>query len=380
MKKFFSSEASFYSVVFSYVSLFLYGLLDNMRGPIYPSLLLKYDLNNVMGSWFFSTTSLIFMIAAGLAPRVLFKRGYLQSIRESLVLIFASQLIFYFSPNFYGVLLGCILMGYGVGILSVIQNVLVLFASPPKKINQVVNGLHANYAAASLLAPLMVAVIFRLSFTFETIFLVGALISFAILIGSFLIKNILEPVQEVGPHLLAFFKWRYLPVGVLLSSYVAGEVLLSSRLSQYLVDVYSFSSEQASVWTSGFFLSLLLGRLLFTAFHFNITLHKLLKILFLLSILVSLLGLWFFPVALLFVGFLVSPLYAMIMIIAKREFPAEIENVTSLVIVLSGVFIISMNSLVGWLTDHFGIQLAMYLAPGFLSLCFIILMRRFRDH
>lgn len=380
VKKLFQSQAAFYSILFSYISLFLYGLLDNMRGPIYPSLIAKYGLTNVLGSWFFSTTSLVFMLSAALAPKVLFRRGYLRCIRESLFVIFVSQVIFYLSPNFFIILFGCILMGYGVGILSVVQNVLVLIASPKKYVNQIVNGLHANYAAASLLAPLIVALIFRNQLSFELIFLIGALLAFLILLGSYAISRIEEPKRIEAPRTFSVFKIKYLPIGMLLSSYVAGEVLLSSRLAQFLTSIHQFSNEQASFWTSVFFLALLAGRLTFTAFHFEVSLKKLIQTLFIIAIALSVMGIWLAPVILIIVGFVVSPLYAMIMILAKKEFPEEIERITSLVIVLSGVFIILMHSAVGFLTDLFNIQVGLYLVPAFFTLCLFLLWGRFCDH
>jgi len=380
VKKIFQSEASFYSVLFSYISLFLYGLLDNMRGPIYPSLLAKYDLNNVIGSLFFSATSSVFMLAAALAPKVLFKRGYLKSVRESLFVIFVSQVIFYLAPNFLLILVGCVLMGYGVGILSVVQNVLVLIASPQKYASRIMNGLHANYAAASLLAPLIVALIFRNGLSFKFVFFIGGLLSLIIFIGSYLVTRVEEPVRTESPDMKSLFKFKYLSIGVLLSSYVAGEVLISSRLAQFLTNTHGFSNEQASLWTSGFFVALLAGRLTFTAFHFEVSLKKLLKILFFVAIVLSIVGIYVSPVLLICVGFVVSPLYAMIMILAKKEFPDEIERITSLVIVLSGVFIIAMHFAVGYLTDLFNIQIGLNLAPAFFILCLILLWRGFGNN
>jgi fucose permease len=320
------------------------------------------------------------MLSAGLAPKVLYRRGYLVSIKESLIMVLLSQVIFYLAPNFVVILIGCILMGYGVGVLSVIQNVLVLIASPKDKINQVVNGLHANYAAASLLAPLIVAVIFGKGFPFESVFLVGASLCFVLLIYSYRVSKIKEPEKQTVPQFGALLKLRYVPIGIMLSSYVAGEVLVSSRLSQFLIDTHHFSSEKASLWTSLFFLSLLIGRLVFTIFHFAVTLKKLLTVLLVMAISISIMGIFVRPEFLLFLGFVVSPLYAMIMVMAKKEFPQEIEQITSLVIVLSGIFIIVMHTIVGWLTDHFSIQAALYLAPAFFSLCLVILKGPFHEH
>ena len=380
MKKIFESTSAFYSVLFSYLSLFLYGLLDNMRGPIYPSLIQKFYLSNTQGSWFFSTTSLVFMIAAALAPHILYHRGYLVSLREGLISVLLSQIIFYFAPSFSTVLFGCILMGYGFGILSVLQNVLVLIASPHDKINQIVNGLHANYAAASLLAPLLVALIFRYQFGFEFMFLIGAFITLLLLLGCYWISHIKEPKAVSVPDLGNIFQTKFLPIGIMLSSYVAGEVLVSSRLSQFLILTYGFQGERASLWTSAFFISLLLGRMTFTLVSVSVPIKKILVWLLGFSIVTSFLGTFILPHFFIVLGFIISPIYALIMVMAKKEFPNELELIASLVIVLSGVFVIFMHTSVGWVTDTWSIQTAFYLAPVFFSICLAFLKGRFHEH
>jgi MFS transporter, FHS family, glucose/mannose:H+ symporter len=384
MKKIFDSRLAFHSVLFCYVSLFLYGLLDNTRGPIYPSLLEKYQLSSFVGSWFFSATSFVFLVASALAPSFLSKRGYLRGFRESLVLMGLGQLLFFWAPHFSYVLVGCIFLGFGMGTISVIQNVLVLVSSPKDKATQIVNGLHANYAGASLLAPLLVAFLFRHSIPFEYGFLFGALSCFVLLGASFSVKALVEPerhkISEGQSRLASVFKGRYLPMAILASSYVAGEILLSSRLSQYLVKTQFFSSERASLWTSAFFVCLLLGRLMFTFFHFRISTKRLVRVLLSCSVVLSLVGLLVTPMALVLLGFFISPLYAMVMVIAKKEFPKEIESVTSLMLMLTGVFIVSSNMVVGLVTDSFGIQAALFLIPIFFLLSLGLLKGRFSEH
>lgn len=365
---------SFYSLAFSYLSLFLYGLIDNMRGPVFPDLLKKFNLSHVEGSWFFSLTSTVFLIAALLAPKALLKWGYLRSYRISLFCLIVSQLIFFSAPRFEVFMLGTIFMGWGVGILSVLQNVLVIVASPPARLKQLMNGLHANYAAASLLAPLIVSFFYNRGFDFQWVFSVGAFVSFVLFLQSFMTNKILEPAVTLKTSFKFLDLIKYMPLAIILSSYVAAEVLVSSRLAFYLTDVHGFNMQKSSLWVSYFFIALLCGRLLFTAVSVSLNTFTLLFSLLILSLFFIVFGIQISPVFLILTGFLMGPIYAMTMTLVKEYFPAQIEKVTSLSIVMSGVFIIAMHTLVGIVTDTWGISLALFLAPGLLLLAIVMLL------
>lgn len=371
----------FHSILFAYLSLFLYGLLDNVRGPIFPDLMARFELTNVQGSWFFSLTSFVFMLAAWLAPAWLKKYSYIQCYRWSLVSIGVSQGMFALAPNFIWILIGCVLMGLGVGVLSVMQNVLVLVASPPDKLTRIMNGLHANYAGASLVAPLIVAGVYYLKFDFQTVFWIGVICSGLLWLGTWRVKELMAPpLGDEAVSISSPSKWKlkHLPFSILLSSYVAAEVLISSRFAQFMVEFHQVPAKEGSLWTSAFFMALFAGRICFSLIHFSISTPYLLTGLFSLSAVSILMGIYWSPVFLVLSGLLFGPLYAMTMTLVKEDFPSQMEKVTSSAIVVSGIFIITMHFIAGVITDWVGIASALYLGPLFLMISLAMLgVRRY---
>lgn len=372
-------SSRWHSVAFAYTSLFLYGLLDNIRGPIFPDLLKKFDLTNLSGSYYFSLNSLVFMASAGLAPLILKKMGYLLVFRVALILIFLSQIIAALAPGFSWFLVSSILMGSGVGVISVMQNIWVLIASPSNQLPKIMNGLHAQYAAASLLAPLLVSLIFSQSLGFQFVYWLSAGMTLLLIIYAFLIKEIMQP--PLAENNLDFSKkpinswsWRYLGFAILLATYVAGEVLISSRMTQFMVDQHGFNKSVASLWTSTFFVGLLSGRLLFTFIHFATPARHMLVRIYAVVLVFQFLGIWLHPGFLVATGFVLGPIYAMTMTLVKEDFPFAMEKVTAIATVVTGVFIITMHSLAGYLTDIYGIQKALVLATVFFLIGWFLLI------
>lgn len=366
------------SIIFAYASLFLYGLLDNLRGPIFPDLLKNFELSNLVGSYFFSINSLVFMISAGFAPLILKRFGYLFVFRVGLVLIFFSQIIAALAPQFSWFLISAIFMGSGVGVISVMQNIWVLIASPSKELPKIMNGLHAQYAAASLLAPLLVSFIFSQHLGFQFVYWMSAIICLILIVYAFSVSEIMEP--EVSKKIQAkdlktqLWSWEYLGFAILLSSYVAGEVLISSRMTQFMMDVHGLSKSIASLWTSIFFVGLLSGRLFFTFIRFEMPPRKILVRLFAIVLVLQLLGIWMHPAFLVITGLSLGPIYAMTMTLVKEDFPNAMEKVTAIATVVTGIFIITMHSLAGYLTDIYGIQKALVLSTLFFVLCWLLLV------
>lgn len=372
------TPSRWHSIAFAYTSLFLYGLLDNIRGPIFPDLIKKFELTNLSGSYFFSLNSLIFMISAGLAPLILKRFGYLLVFRVALILIFVSQVMAALAPQYSWFLMSSLLMGSGVGVISVMQNIWVLIASPANSLPKIMNGLHAQYAAASLLAPLLVSFVFSQSLGFQFVYWMSAGISLLMIIYAFSITQIMQPafaaVTSSSDAPVKRWSWDYLGFAVLLSSYVAGEVLISSRMTQFMIDQHGLTKSIASLWTSTFFVGLLGGRLLFTFIRFEMPPRQILVRLYAVVLAMQLLGIWAHPIFLIVTGLVLGPIYAMTMTLVKEDFPEAMEKVTAIATVVTGVFIITMHSLAGYLTDLYGIQKALILATAFFSIGWLLLI------
>ncbi len=375
-----SARISFYSIFYAYISLFLYGMIDNIRGPIYPELLKRFSIDHSTGSWFFSLASFSILVAAYFSPWLLRSQKYIVIFRLSLFLTLLSQVVFYFSDSFYGFLLGATLMGFGVGPLTVLQNVLVMKASSPHNLSRIMNGLHANYGGASLFAPLVVAFAIQINWGYQAAFLISSAFALGVFLISFATPHLVDIYHKVDMVKNESIKKNHISINhagfaSILALYVAAEVLLGTRLSYYLIDIHGFNQAQASVWVSYFFLALFISRIGFTFVKVPISHRALLLVMMSLSFLVMLLSAFVDPTFFILTGFTMGPIYALSISLAKDQFPEELESVSAAAVVLSGVAIVSMHSLVGWVTDLYGIKNAMLIAPLLLILSVGFLLR-----
>lgn len=375
------------SLLLAYASLGLFGYCDNIRGPVFVQLMQDYGVTNRLGSLFFALTSLVFTWSALMSPHWLSRWGSFRLFSVMLLLAALSQLVFAISPVYALTLGGAIIMGLAFGALSVMQNVWVIESSPPRWSRALMNGLHAQYALASVLAPMSASIVLQLGWSYRSVFFIG----FILLTGLWFIKFLWPRPAEIHPSSAViadhwpwwrrwFFplevKMSFLPLSLALSFYVAAEVLLSSRLSQYLQMEQGMGAEQAGILVSGFFLCLLLGRIFFSLYTPAWPALRFIFTMLVAAISVLSVGLFWHHYLLIGLGFILSPLYAYFMIYAGQRFKENIAQVTALCICISGLLLVTMNGLVGWVSDTWGIRPAMFLALGFitLSMGFIFLL------
>lgn len=272
-------------------------------------------------------------------------------------------------------LAGSFVFGVSVGLLGVIQNLLVLVASPPARLPRLMNGLHANYAAASLLSPLAVALIAQFFPWFQASFWFTAGLGTLLLAATFRIPGFIEsappgaerPAQgPVTGEMILF--------AALLSSYVVAEVLVSTRIAQFARDRLGSDLQGASLWTALFFAGLFGSRFAFTFFSWGAAPRSQLKLALGASILLAVTGIFVTPWAFLGVGLAMGPCYALIMSLLREKFPRGLERAASIGIVGTGVFIVVMHAAAGLITDLHGIHWALGMAPFFLLVALVLLV------
>ena len=144
-------------ILISYASLFVFGISDNIRGPLFPEILKEFNISDSLGSMMFALSSLSGFLASHFARNLLRRfdrRSILQWACIGLALTLLGLAV---SPNFYIFLGFSILFGLNSGIIGLVPNVLVPLGSTPEKKQRLLSGLHAMYGVASLIAPMLVA-------------------------------------------------------------------------------------------------------------------------------------------------------------------------------------------------------------------------------
>lgn len=365
-------------IVISYLSLFSLGLADNLRGPVFPQIIDYFQVNNTLGSLFFGLSS-AFGLIGSLSPQILLRYfDRVGCLRISLFLLSISLFVIGSAVSFYFLLVGSAIFGFSLGLMGVFQNSLVSLGSPPEKRQQMLSGLHAMYGLASMLAPLLVATIYQRTNEWRSSFYIAALIPICSLVYSYFIKYPqLQPIQVQEKQKM---RWPEIWLATAFSSYVFAEIMVSTRLALVMQKVHLWSPANASIFVTGFFVMMLIGRLGFTFIRFQWDLRVQLMISLGASIIGLLLGTFIHPYFFFFVGLTMAPFYPMGVAYLSETFPQRIDQAISTMMVIQGMFVVMMHLSIGKLTDLIGLEKAILLGPLFLFFSLLLLYFFSHDH
>ena len=352
-----------WNIIFAYLSLFYLGLADNIRGPLYPDIVQEFSLSHSEGSWFFALSSMAGLLGSSFIFRRLKINTYKICFQFSLGLMVLSQFLYAMSPTFLFFLISSFVLGFSIGSLGVIQNILVLVASSPERLSRLMSGLHASYGGASLFAPLLVMVCWGLGSNLRMSFWVTGFIGLFLLATSLKIPDFLQARQEPQARPPMRFSRSNLLLAASLALYVLAEILTSTRLAHFCRSHLLCNPNETSLRVALFFGGLFLGRLSLALRRLPWSLRRQVSTAFCLTAIFAILGIWGSPWFFGLVGFFMAPCYPLIMSILKEEFPEQIESVTTICIFASGLSVVSMHLGVGLISDQMGIQSAMFLIP-----------------
>lgn len=373
------------AIFIAYICMVLFGFADNVRGPLYPELIAYFGLTNAVGAWFFAAASIASVGGALFARRAIETRGYRWAFLAFLGAIAVGLAGVSLAPVFLGVVASAVLLGVGFGGLGVSQNAIVSSAASEHQILRYQAGLHSLYGLSSLLAPLFAAFVFS--------FLPHWRVPFGLLAGATLIlwlqvyrgselarhPSAVVPIPPRDParreQLPEIFFWAFT-----LSLYVAVEILVTTRLVQYLRETQQFEFTRASVGLSIFFLSLFASRALFVFLPVEgsllarmlgcLSATGLLLVLGLSKFTSGWGGAWLLSLS----GFTMGPFYPMSMTWLSRRFKADLETTVAACLAFSGAVVLLMHGSVGMLTDRFGIAAAFWLGPALLLVAIVLVV------
>ena len=219
---------------------------------------------------------------------------------------------------------------------------------------------------ATLFGPKLWPYAFLLSMAPAFIFLLTALAT--------LPQDSRTPLPESRPKTTLPLGTGLFYPGLMLALYVCAEVLLSTRLSQYLEHALHWDYHKSMTYNFYFFMCLTAGRLLTAFLPIKLNNQKMLLI----SLLASLTGFTLgfrYPFVFLLTGFFMSYFFPLTMDSVTERFKEMAPAYIAKAIILGGILLSSMHYLVGLVTDNWGIRAALLPGPICLFLALIILLK-----
>ena len=155
--------------------------------------------------------------------------------------------------------------------------------------------------------------------------------------------------------------------------YVVAEILLSSRLALYLRLEKNFDLEKSSFYLTGFFLCLLISRIVLSIWPLKRSVYSQLIASLLISFIAILMGLYVHEGFFIFAGLTMGPFYALSVIYVSEAFPRFLNQAMALSMALQSLMVVIMHVGSGWMTDQWGISWAMLAGPACLALSMALL-------
>lgn len=371
-------------ILLSYLSLFYLGLLDNARGPVFPALLQELNLGDGQGAWFFALASLSSLFSAYGASRISHLVSIPRLILFGLVVLMTGAFGISLFTTQSSMWMSAAVFGFSFGVLNFGQNMAIHEGVESSRRRPFFVGLHAMYGASSLISPFLIGILlgsrwswrqaWQLFIAFGVIMTIGIIIT-GWLSGYRKLKgerkeSSLTDSGASQDKLTREDKKREKkrPEGMLLLGFslgmaVTAEIIVSSRLSLYLVRTQGLGLAYASWVLSAFFLFMFIGRILFSFWTPpGLSNRRLIVISTLVSIVLIVVGLWLWPWALILVGLSMAPIYPTFMAYLADVFPVRLSEATGWAIALTSISIVLCHLGFGWVSAQLGLVWAMHLA------------------
>lgn len=361
----------------SFLSLFILGFGDNVRGPLFPEIINTFQLSDSSAAWYFALSSFMSFIGSFLVRKLKSVSQLLYVLYAGVMCIFISFVIQHFAKTYALVLFGVVFFGLSVGFLGVTQNSLVILGTTPKNRSRMLAILHSMYGTASLIAPLCVAMMSNLKW--QTILMNFSWIAL-LFSGSALFFHSRKK-QSIG-HFSQFQdadhsrleSWRELKISLVISLYVLAEIMLGTRIAQYMRRYYDYDLAGSSLFVTMFFIFVLVGRVVtsFVPHHYNIKKQLLFSLGSSSVFIVA--ALFIHPYAFFLVGFSMAPFYPLGMSYISQLFPKKSTTIVSWTLIVQGFLIVLMHLGIGKLSDLIGLNMALLLGPVCLLVSLAILL------
>lgn len=363
-------------IILSYFSLFIFGLTDNLRGPLFPEILKTFEVSDSFGSWMFAISSISGVISSYFTRHLLRRFDRMSVLQGGCLAMILALIGLAWAPHFYVFLGFCMLLGLSLGIIGLIPNVLVPLGAPSSLKQRLLAGLHAMYGLASFCAPLVVAQVGGMTGNWRYVFVVAILGPLSLLLYSIHSSHANlhkkpQPRLEEHKHKARKFLGPQVFLALMVSFDVAGEIMISSRLALYMRREWNFDLQQSSLYVTYFFIAMLVGRSLFAFVHFKQSVRTLLSASIILTIVTGFAGLYLHPIFLALTGFTIAPFYPLSISFISGEFPGELDDAVSYMMATDSLMLVLMHLSVGSLTDLFGIHQAMLVGMGFFAISFL---------
>ena len=247
-----------------FYAFFVFGFVDNLKGPTLPALLRDLNLSYGQGGTILFSAYLGFMVATLLMGVLADAAGNKAVLMLAGICLTIGLTAFSFASLFWLLALALFVVGLGLGAIEVGGNALIVNLHSHDR-GRYLNLLAVFHGVGSFLVPLFAAQLLRSDFTWRQVYQLSIGLAVALALFFILVKYPHQaPAAGEGLKLRTLFAagftrrmtWYYL----LVTAYVAAEIGIAAWIVEFLQQVKGFDVATSSLYLSLFFAAIMVGR------------------------------------------------------------------------------------------------------------------------
>ena len=254
-----------------FFSFFAFGFLDNLKGPLLPELLRDLEFSYSQGGTILLGTYLGFLIATLITGVLADRYGNGTVLIIAGVCLVLGMVAFSYGDTFTLLFISMMIFGLGLGAIEVGGNGLIVELYDAER-GRYLNLLAAFHGIGALLAPIYVAQLLQIDFTWRQIFRLSIILA-GLLAVCFIVlpyrrstSNLQSEKTQPTPGLTRLlrtgFAWPMPLYYLLIVFYVSAELGIASWLVEFLQQAKSFTVGSSAFYLSLFFGCIMVGRLI----------------------------------------------------------------------------------------------------------------------
>lgn len=351
-----------WAVSFSYASLFVLGMADNIRGALFPEILNYFSISSSMGAVSFAVASFTAFLGNFSAFKILNRYSLSQILLFAIFTMAAGCLIMGQSSQFSMYLVGSSLLGLSIGLMGISQNLLISETVSEERKNRALAGLHSMYGLASFIAPVLAARLAVYTGVWRAAFYAVSCLCLFYMICHVLIfksdKPFLSQSQDVdfdSKNQIQIPLKSYLLMAGLFAPYVVAEILMGTRLAQYMRTYYNFDLVASSRYVTLFYLGLLFGRVVYSFVKVNVPIKIQLNVSLISSAVLIVAGMYIHPLFLAISGLTMAPFYPLCVSYITSLTGDQSRRFFTFSMAAQSLAVVTMHLVVGYMTDVVGL-------------------------
>jgi FHS family glucose/mannose:H+ symporter-like MFS transporter len=348
----------------AFLAFFMFGFVDNLKGPTLPTLLDDLDFSYSVGGTILLGSYFGFLVATLLTGPLSDIAGKKVIIFVACACLFVGMIGYSLFSLFWTLTLAMIVLGLGMGALEVGGNLIIVDLHPRNR-GRYLNLLAFFHGIGSMLVPLYAGQLLDAGVSWRSIYQSGVLIVMLLFVYFLRVKypqaatsakNKLD-LKKLGRSAVAGDMVLYY---VAIAIYVAAEIGLASWLVEFLQQAKSQSVTLSTLFLSLFFGAITVGRFMGSFFVERVGYHKSVLIASAASVLCVTIG-TFAPSALAFLipltGLFFSIIFPTITAAVSDLHQENVGTILGLLFTFGGIGGMLGPWTIGVFSDRLGIQL-----------------------